>query len=174
MIRLTWYCRIVLVGAMLAGGCASDPTGGYATVSPFPRGISTVSVQIFENNTFDREIEFELADALIKQIEARTPYKVTSPARADTILTGRVRSVHRDQLSKSRLTGLSEEVVLSVTIDFQWRDQRTGRPLVQRESFSGHALFVPSRPTGELIDLGEFAVVQRLARDIVTEMQADW
>ncbi|MEE9130733.1 MAG: LptE family protein [Phycisphaerales bacterium] len=174
MIRLTWYGRIVLLGAMLGGGCASDPTEGYATASPFPRGISTVSVQIFENNTFDREIEFELADALIKQIEARTPYKVTSPARADTILTGRVRSIQRDQLSKSRLTGLSEEVVLSVTIDFQWRDQRTGRPLVQRESFSGHALFVPSRPTSEQIELGEFAVIQRLARDIVTEMQADW
>lgn len=171
---LTRYWRIVLLGAMLGGGCASDPTKGYATVSPFPRGISTVSVQIFENNTFDRELEFELADALIKQIEARTPYKVTAPARADTILTGRVRSVQRDQLSKSRLTGLTEEVVVSVTIDFQWRDQRTGRPLVQRESFSGHALFVPSRPSSERIELGEFSVVQRLARDIVTEMQADW
>ncbi len=168
------FCQIGLLGAMLASGCATDPTEGYAAVSPFPSGISTVSVEIFKNSTFDRDIEFELADALIKQIESRTPYKVTPPARADTILTGRVRSVQRDQLSKSRLTGLSEEVVLSVTIDFQWRDQRTGRPLVERESFSGHALFVPSRPTGESIELGEFAVVQRLARDIVTEMQADW
>ena len=69
---------------------------------------------------------------------------------------------------------MAEEVIVSVTIDFQWRDQRTGRPLVQRESFSGHALFVPSRPTSEQIEIGEFAVIQRLARDIVTEMQADW
>lgn len=174
MNRLTRYCRIVLLGAMLAVGCASDPTEGYAAVSPFPRGISTVSVQIFENNTFDREIEFELADALIKQIEARTPYKVTSPTRADTILTGRVRSVQRDQLSKSRLTGLSEEVVLSVTIDFQWRDLRTDDRLAERWSFSGHGLFVPSRPTSEPLELGQFAVVQQLARDIVAEMRSDW
>lgn len=165
---------ILLMNMLLIAGCASDPTQGYAPVSVYPENISTVAVNIFENNSFSREIEFELADALVKEIEARSPYKVTSSSRADTILTGTVRNVQRDQLSKSRLTGLSEEVLLSVTIDFKWTDQRTGRSLVQRESFTGHAPFFPSRPTGELIELGEFAVVQLLARDIVSAMQAKW
>lgn len=163
-----------LVTLLLSAGCASDPTQGYAAVSVFPNNISTVAVNIFKNNSFVREIEFELADALVKEIEARSPYKVTPSTRADTILTGTVRNVQRDQLSKSRLTGLSEEVLLSVTIDFTWTDQRTGRQLVQRESFTGHALFLPSRPNGELIELGEFAVVQLLARDIVSQMQENW
>ena len=155
-------------------GCASDPTQGYSTVSVFPQGVSTIAVEIFDNRTFDRDLEFELADALIKEIEARTPYKVTSPERANTILTGRIRSVERDELSKSRLTGLSEEVIVSMTIDFQWRDQRTDESLLRREAFAGHGLFVPSRPTGEPIELAEFAIVQRLARDIVSEMRAPW
>ncbi|MCH8824990.1 MAG: hypothetical protein IH984_15955 [Planctomycetes bacterium] len=165
---------ILLMNMLLIAGCASDPTQGYAPVSVYPDNISTVAVNIFKNNSFSREIEFELADALVKEIEARSPYKVTSSSRADTILTGTVRNVQRDQLSKSRLTGLSEEVLLSVTIDFKWTDQRTGRSLVERKSFTGHAPFFPSRPTGELIELGEFAVVQLLARDIVNEMQANW
>ena len=165
---------ILLVNVLLIAGCASDPTQGYAAVSVYPDNISTVAVNIFKNNSFSREIEFELADALVKEIEARSPYKVTSSSRADTILTGTVRNVQRDLLSKSRLTGLSEEVLLSVTIDFKWTDQRTGRSLVERKSFTGHAPFFPSRPTGELIELGEFAVVQLLARDIVNEMQANW
>ncbi len=168
--RATW---VILVFGFLAG-CASDPTRGYAAVSAFPAGISTVAVDILDNRTFERDLEFELTDALIKQIEARTPYKVTSRDRADTILTGRIRNVQRDQLSKSRLTGLSEEVTISVTIDLNWRDLRTGEPLLEIESFTGHGLFVPSRPTGEPIELGEFAVVQRLARDIVAEMRANW
>ncbi|MHC4589853.1 MAG: LPS assembly lipoprotein LptE, partial [Planctomycetota bacterium] len=79
-------------------------------------GIKTVAVHVFENDTYERDVEFELADALIKEIEARTPYKVTSDKRADTILTGRIRDIERDQLSKSRVTGLSEEVTLGVTI----------------------------------------------------------
>ena len=87
MIRRLWLCQVGLLSATLTSGCATDPTEGYSAVSPFPSGISTVCVEIFKNNTFDREVEFELADAIIKQIEARTPYKVTPPARADTILT---------------------------------------------------------------------------------------
>jgi hypothetical protein len=42
---------------------------------------------------------------------------MTSAKRTDTILTGRIRSVERDQLSRSRLTGLSEEITLGVTIE---------------------------------------------------------
>ena len=175
MIRLVETIVLLpLAAVLLIAGCASDPTQGYAPVSVYPDNISTVAVNIFKNNSFAREIEFELADALVKEIEAITPYKVTPSSRADTILTGTVRNVQRDQLSKSRLTGLSEEVLLSVTIDFKWTDQRTGRSLVQRESFTGHAPFFPSRPNGELIELGEFAVVQLLARDIVSQMQANW
>lgn len=169
-----WSVPSVLLVAFLAGGCASDPTRGYAPVSPFPAGISTVAVEIFDNSAFERDLEFELADALVKEIEARTPYKVTSVDRSDTILTGRIRNVQRVQLSKSPLTGLSEEVTLSVTIDLQWSNLRTGEPLLQLESFTGHSLFLPSRPTGEPIELGEFTVVQRLARDIVGQMRADW
>jgi hypothetical protein len=159
---------------MYVAGCASDPTQGYSMSSPYPTGVSTVAVRVFENDTYDRGVEFELADALVKEIEARTPYRVTSARGADTILTGRIRTVERDQLSKSPLTGLSEEVMLSVTIDLNWRDRRTGESLLELESFSAHNLFVPSAPTRDPIELAEFGVVQRLARDIVSEMRANW
>jgi hypothetical protein len=167
-------CLAGLSAVLTIAGCAADPTQGYAFASPFPGGIETVSVSVFENDTYDRGVEFELADALIKEIEARTPYKVTSAKRADTILTGRIRSVERDQLSKSRVTGLSEEVTLDVTIDLNWRDRRTGEPLLELRSFTATGLFVPSRPTGEPIELAEFGAVQRLARDVVPQMQSDW
>jgi hypothetical protein len=175
---------ITTLGALVLGitGCASDPARGYSSASAYPAGISTVAVPIFTNHTYQRDIEFELTDALIKEIEARTPYKVTASGAADgggsrsahTVLLGQIRAVQLDQLSKSRLTGLSEEVIVSVTIDFQWRDVRSGRVLLERKGFTGHGLFVPSQPTGEPIELGQFAVVQQLARDVVAEMRAEW
>ena len=99
---------------------------------------------------------------------------MTASGRADTIVTGRIRRVEHRQLSKSTLTGLSEEVTVSVTIDLTWTDLRTGESLLELESFTANSLFVPSNPTREPIELGAFGVAQRLARDVVSEMQADW
>lgn len=155
-------------------GCTSDPTLGYSALSVFPDGITSVSVPIFKNETFVRGVEFDLTDALIKEIESRSPYKVMAEARADTVLIGEIRNIELDQLSKSPLTGLSEEVIVSVTIDFEWKDLRTGRPIIVRKNFTGYGLFVPSQPTGESIQLGRFAAVQHLARDLVNELQAQW
>ncbi len=167
---------VCLVGVVLlaVAGCTSDPYSGYSAMSVFPEGISSVSVPIFKNETYVRDVEFDLTDALIKEIEARSPYKVMTEARADTVLIGEIRNIELDQLSKSPLTGLSEEVIVSLTIDFEWKDLRTGRPIIVRKNFTGYGLFVPSRPTGESIQLGRFAAVQHLARDLVNELQAQW
>ena len=165
---------LLLAGVLVLGGCASDPTTGYVAASTFPQDISTIAVNIFENESYTRGVEFGLADALVKEIEARTPYKVTAASRADTFLTGRIKSVQLGQLSKSRMTGLSEEVTFRVTIDMMWKDLRTGEALLELESFTVNSLFVPSRPSLEPIEIGEFGAVQALARDIVSEMRADW
>ncbi|MCZ6835170.1 MAG: LptE family protein [Planctomycetota bacterium] len=165
-----------LIMGLLSGpsGCTSDPTQGYAAMSVFPTNFSTVFVPIFENETYFRNMEYDLTDALVKEIEARTPYRMASESRADTMLSGKIVKVELDQLSKSQQTGLSEESVLQVTIDFEWKDLRTGRAMIVRRNFAGFGLFVPSQPTGEPIELGRFSAVQQLARDIVNELQADW
>ncbi|MEE8460258.1 MAG: LptE family protein [Phycisphaerales bacterium] len=169
----TTAVTVMLASAVLAG-CAADPTRGWSTTSVWSDDIRTVSVGLFANATPDRDFEFDFTDALIKEIEARTPYKVTAPGRADTMVTGRIRRVEHTQLSKSTLTGLSEEVTVSVTIDLSWIDLRTGETLLELESFTANSLFVPSNPTREPIELGEFGAAQRLAHDVVTEMQTDW
>jgi hypothetical protein len=164
---------MTLASAVFAG-CSADPTKGWSTASAWSDDIRTVSVGLFTNTTPNRDFEFEFIDALIKEIEARTPYKVTAPGRADTMVTGRFGRVEHTQLSKSTLTGLSEEVTVSVTIDLSWTDLRTGETLLELESFTANSLFVPSNPTREPIELGEFGAAQRLAHDVVTEMQTDW
>ena len=168
--RTTTAVTVTVASAVLAG-CAADPTKGWSTTSVWSDDIRTVSIGLFANSTPNRNFGFEFTDALIKEIEARTPYKVTAPGRADTMVTGRIRRVEHTQLSKSTLTGLSEEVTVSVTIDLSWTDLRTGETLLELESFTANSLFVPSNPTREPIEQAEF---QRLAHDVVTEMQTDW
>lgn len=142
--------------------------------STYPQGIATVAVDVFENETPQRDFEYDLTDALVKEIEARTPFKVTSSDRADTILTGRIRRIELQQISKSSLTGLAEEITVGVTIDMKWKDLRTGESLLELDSFTADSLFVPSQPSREPLAIGRFGVAQLMARDIVDEMQADW
>ncbi len=172
--KALFACLCAVFAAAALSSCASDPAQGYAFRSTYSDEVRTIAVPIFENNTYERGVEFDLTDAVIKEIEASTPYKVTSSDTAQTILTGRVRSVELEQISKSPLTGLSEEVVVTVTIDFEWQDLLTGKPLVRREGFAGHGLFVPSRPTGERFELGRMAAIEDLARDVVAEMRGAW
>lgn len=175
----------LLLLAVLTGGCsggapegasepAKDSASGYAVRDRFPKQYRTIAVDLFKNDTYDRNLNTELTEALIKEVQSVTPYRVTSDARADTVLRGTIRKRNLRELSKSRSTGLSEEVLYEVTIDWEWVDQRTGKPIVARNGFTGSALFVPSRPSSEPTEIGRFAVVQTLATDVVANLQANW
>ncbi len=163
---------LICAGALAA--CAADPTKGYAALSTYAPEHTTVAVPIIENDTFQRGIEFDLTDALIKEIQRNTPYRIEDQARADTVLTARIIHAELDQLSRSRVTHLGEEMVLTITLDFTWRDRRTNRTLLERRSFTGHGLFLPSHPSHEPLEIGRFTAAQNLARDIVNEMRSDW
>ena len=164
--------------AALIASCDSTPTAGegdgYSMRSRFPKQYRSVAVNLFKNDTLDRPLNGELTEAIIKEVQAVTPYSISSDARADTLLRGTVRKRQLRELSKSRGTGLSEEVLYEVTIDWEWVDQRTGKVIVARNGFKASALFVPSRPSAEPTEIGRIAVVQNLATDVVANLQGNW
>ena len=165
---------LAAIASLSLAGCASDPRLGYASGSSFRSDIGSVTIPIFINDSFERGVEYELTEALIKEVEARTPYKVTSSTRADSILIGRITSVQRDVQSRSPVTGLNEEVVYRVRVDFEWSDMRSGRTLLKRQAFEGQGVYHPSRPIAESSELGATAAVQQLASDIVNQLRSDW
>lgn len=155
-------------------GCASDPADGWSMSWTHPDRYRSVSIPMFQNLTYFRGLETELTRALVVEMEAATPYKVTGPGTADTLLRGKIVSAELIPLSKGLETGLSDEMLFKASIDFEWIDLSTGEAIVSRENFSASALFVPSRPVQETIDLGRFGVVQQLATDLVDAMREDW
>ena len=165
---------IALLTTLLACGCSGDPRMGYSTESIYPTAYKTVAIPVIKNETYSREIGFMLTQALITEIETRTPYKVTSETYADTLLTGRITAVRLTALSQNESTGLDEEVIVGVTVNFEWMDLENDATIVKRSNFEGAGLFVPTPPSGEYMQIGEVAVVQQLASDMVDEMQAAW
>ena len=73
-----------------------------------------------------------------------------------------------------RRTGLVGEMLFKVRLDFEWIDLATGESIVARRGFTASALFTPSRPAMETIDLARFGVVQELAIDLVDVLRDDW
>jgi len=139
-----------------------------------PEQFKSISIPMFTNKTFFRGLERELARALVTEVESSTPYKVTNAGLADTLLRGSITSAELLPLSKSPITGLSAEMLFKVELDFEWIDLATGEPVVSRKSFTASAMFTPSRPAMETIDLARFGVVQQLATDLVDVLRDDW
>lgn len=165
---------LAMLTLLSTSGCSTDPREGWSSASAWPTTYRTVAVPVFGNRTFARELDTQLTEALVKQIEATTPYKVTGQGTADTMLRGTITDVQIREISKSVITGLGEEVALRVALDYEWLDMRTGEPLVARNGYIGTAIFIPSRPTQEPLELAGFEVVQQLAREIVDSLQGEW
>ncbi len=128
---------LALALAAALPGCQS-PRGnfsvfGYTTEPNYDSGIRTVYVPIFTSQMLidetRREIPFDLTKAVIREIEAKTPYKVVSDrCAADTELIGNVVNLNKNLLLRNQLNEIRQaEAVL--TVGLVWRDLRTGEVL---------------------------------------------
>lgn len=176
MNRVLRSARLLALAAALSGfiaGCASDPREGYSFKSTFSDDIRTVRVPIWDNTTFEPGLGPMLTEAISKEIITRTPWRVTD-GNADTTLTGRISDIELDFLSVTPGTGLVQEQIVRITVRFEWRDARSGELLAARDQFSSAARFVPARPSGERLEIGERDAISELARDIVSVMRESW
>jgi hypothetical protein len=119
---------------LLAPSCESGGNftiAGYTTRPNYDCKIHTVRVPIFQNRTFIRGVEFDLTQAVIREIEQKTPYKVVGPySNADTELTGTVTIFTKSLLDVSQLNEV-REAETTLTCEVVWRDLRTGEYLTK-------------------------------------------
>lgn len=167
---------ICLLGASL-WGCGysrpgSDPVGGYQWRSLYREDVKTVAIPIFATKDFHRGVEISLSKAIVNQLEAHSPYKVVPRDRADTLLEGEVVSVKLDTLSLDSNTAIPQEQLYVLTVNFTWKDMRSGRILVERRNFQQTATFYPTLGEGQFV--GSQQAIERMALGIVDELQADW
>jgi lipopolysaccharide assembly LptE-like protein len=153
------------------------PGCGYTVGNGFSPEIKTVSVPIFENDTFRRGIEFQLTEAVQKEIQKRTPYRLAKGLDADTRLTGRIVQSRKDVLGENQFDD-PRELQLSLMIVTKWENLRTGEVLAQQEvplspaaiPLTTQADFAPE--VGQSLATGTQDAVDQLARRIVNMMEA--
>lgn len=152
--------------------CGCGKMSNYSNESLFPEDIDSVYVEMFDNRSFWRGVEYELTDALAKRIEADTPYKIISSRdRADTIINGHIR-VNELVLTRERETGraLEKEVYLQAVVN--WKNLKTGDLLISSRSVTASASFSEWQNQGFNYASGLAANI--LARKIVELMEKEW
>lgn len=169
---LTLSVGVLSVGTL--SGCSGDPTNGYAFASAYDQSIRTVAVPIFDNPTFEHGIEFQLTEAIVKEIHRSTPWRVVNRERAQTELAGSITSADLRVLGTDSETGLIEQYAYDLGVTFEFKDRRDGRVILARSNFRAAESFVPDRLAGERVESGQRATIDQLARDIVAELRTDW
>jgi hypothetical protein len=174
----SWTCLLFGTTAIIAlTACSyqhegSPAANSYQWASLYRQDVQSVAVPIFSNKSFVRGIELSLTTALVKQLEANSPYKVASRQNADTILEGEVIVASVGTTSSDPHTSIPQEQLRSVTVSFTWKDLRNGKILVQRKDFEQSANFYPTLGEGRFV--GNQQTVEKLALAIVRELQSDW
>ena len=164
--------RVMLL-TCVAGFCGASAGCGYSSKRPFPTGIETVHVEMLQSREFRRDLEFALTEALVKRIEMDTPYRIADKANADTIFSGEILDVLQSVLGNQFQTDDPRELGVTIVMRYRWKDQRTGKILVERPRFVHMDAYIP--PLGESFTKG-VAVrgLDRMAERIVETMETDW
>ncbi|MGQ0635418.1 MAG: LPS assembly lipoprotein LptE [Planctomycetaceae bacterium] len=152
---------------------------GYTVGAPFAPEIRTVHVPAFTSNSNRRGIEYQLTEAVQKQIQQRSHFKLSKEADADTLLRGRVVDYSKRVLGQ---TGNSDprQLEMNLRVEVTWEDARTGEVLRQQQiPITPEALALAAQSDlapeiGQSLATGTNDAVSRLARNIVDMMESPW
>ena len=149
-------------------GCA-----GYSNESLYPDDVSSVCLEMFDNQSFRRGVEFELSDALAKRIEVDTPYKIVSDSdRADSVISGQIVSIGELALSTDPEIGTILEKEVEVRAVVNWKNLKTGQLMMDHLSVSASASY--SIYQQQDFKYASTLAANNLARKIVELMERNW
>jgi hypothetical protein len=162
---------LCLLCGLLLGGCGAS--SGYSNASLFPSDVGNVYLEMFDNRSFRRGIEFTLSDALAKRIEADTPYKIVSSRdRADSVMSGQIVVAGESVLTIERDIGraLEKEVVLTAVVN--WKDMKNGKLMINSKTVTVAASY--SEFQGQDFTYASGVAANKLAQYVVQLMENPW
>lgn len=170
--------RSTLAGLCLLAlaGCANYQAGSGSLYAP---DVHTVYVPMIESDSFRRDLGERLTEAVCKEIEQKTPFKVVGDPSADSVLTVKLladarRVVAEDGLDQARY--LENQLFAEVS----WINRRR-LPIVPAQSMplpggltevQQSSLLIPA--SGQTVASQQQAAIHRLAEQIVGLMEEPW
>jgi hypothetical protein len=161
---------------LVFGGCAGYQTGTGSLYAP---DVMTVYVPMIDSDSYRRDLGERLTEAVIKEIELKTPYKVVDTPDADSILSARLLSDERHTLVENAFDDprVSETALRA---EVTWLNRRR-LPIAPTQALAIPPELVLISQTSNLIpEAGQSVAtsqqqaIERLAQQIVSTMEAPW
>lgn len=162
-----WLC------SLWGAGC------GYNVGAPFSQEVRTVAVSIPKSDSPRRFLEMQLTEAVQKQIQQRTHFRLAREGEADTALVLRLTDLQKGMLGQTENSD-ARELQISLRVAAEWVDRRSG-DVLREQSFDlgklpkalmAQAEYAPE--VGQSLATAEREVIDRMARDIVNMMETPW
>lgn len=170
-------CRVASALCVVTlAGCIGYHAGTGSLYAP---DVATVYVPMIESDSYRRDLGERLTEAVVKEIELKTPYKVVSTPDADSILTARLLTDTRKRIIQN---GFSDPRVSETELraEVNWVSRRR-QPLVPVQAIPIPAELLAISQTNNLIpEAGQSVAtsqqlaIERLAQQIVATMEAPW
>lgn len=162
---------------MLAlSGCAAYRFGA---ASLYPPDIQTVYVPVFESDSFRRNFSELVTEAVIKEIELVTPYKVVGTPDADSVLSGKLTSDTKRTLIEDPFDQ-PREMEINMAIEVRWVNRRGDLIDQGTATLAPEDLVVLSAPGvlvaefGQSVSTAQLQAIQRIATKVVAMMETPW
>lgn len=167
---------LVCVALTLSLGCFGYRIG---TKNVYRTDVRTINVPVIRSDSYRPELGVMLTEAVQKEIERRTPYKLADNSVADSILSIRLTNDSKRVIAE---TNTDEPRLLEtvVSVELNWTDRR-GMNLISTRFlppgeithyFAERTDFVPE--AGQSIATAFQRNAERLANHIVDQMESRW
>jgi hypothetical protein len=168
----------LIVLALLVVLAATPACRGYRHGFGMPdgtEGVRTVAVDIFRNKTTYIDLDFEFARALQREVSAKTPLRIATRGRADSVIAGAIESYHKEVLRENRADDVTRySIVIEVSYTFT-RLPSDGRPekvIASARSLKRSAEYEVLTNATEREARAE--AVRKLARQVVSHIFEQW
>jgi outer membrane lipopolysaccharide assembly protein LptE/RlpB len=176
-LRIKWPIQGQLTAIALAAGMASTLPGcGYHTAgsaAALPQNIQSIAIPGFVSHSQTFRIEQLLTDAVVREFNARTQYRVIHDTKgdADAVLKATVLSASATPLVYDSTTGRAVSALVTVSVQVAMTD-RQGKVLFENPAYLFHEQYEISSDLPSFFQ-EDSPAVDRLSRDFARNLVAN-
>lgn len=161
LFRASILCLAALLVVLLSVGCGYHTAGKASLI---PTDVKTIAVPGFVNQTQTYHIESTLTQAVVREFNTRTRYRIVSdPDGADAVLRGTVLSTQLAPVTYDSNTGRASSALVTVNMKVVLT-AKDGKVLYQNSNYVYREQYQVSRELSSFFE-EEGPAVDRLSRD---------
>lgn len=155
------------VASLFLGGCGYHVAGRGTEL---PAAWKTLAVPAFTNRTPHYRIEQRITAAVIRELEARTSYRIVPEARtADAVLHGEITGIETSPVLFDATTGHVTTMLVTVRLKVSLDDRATGKALYTNDNFVFRDEYQISSDVATFFE-EESPALDRLSRDFAADL----